>query len=168
MKHHVVLALGSNVGDSLEHLRAGLALLNAEGVHVVAVSPTYVTAPIGGPDQDDFVNIVALAETSLLPFELLRACHAVEAQRSRLREVRWGPRTLDIDIIAFDDLTSTDPVLTLPHPRAAERAFVCVPWHDVDPDAQIPGVGRIAQLLPGLSDQGVVRRDDLQLWSAQP
>jgi len=159
--HRVVLGLGSNLGDSLEHLQAGLDLLHDAGVHVGLVSPVYETAPIGGPEQGRFLNIVAVADTGLAPLELLVACQRVEAERDRVRIERWGPRTLDVDVIAIDDLVSSDPVLTLPHPRAAERAFVCVPWHDIEPEATIPGVGSLAAVLASLPDQDVVCRKDL-------
>jgi 2-amino-4-hydroxy-6-hydroxymethyldihydropteridine diphosphokinase len=139
------------------HLQGALDAL-AERVDVIAISGIYETSPVGGPEQDDFLNAVIIVETTLAPHELLALCQQVEADRNRVREVRWGPRTLDVDIIAMDDTVLGDPALTLPHPRAHERAFVCVPWLDVDADAALPQ-GRIADL--GLDPRGVNRRTDL-------
>jgi 2-amino-4-hydroxy-6-hydroxymethyldihydropteridine diphosphokinase len=139
------------------HLQGALDLL-AERVDVIAISGIYETSPVGGPEQDDFLNAVIIVETTLAPQELLELCQQVEADRDRVREVRWGPRTLDVDIIAMDDMVLDGQALTLPHPRAHERAFVCVPWLDVDADAALPQ-GRIADL--GLDPRGVHRRTDL-------
>jgi len=152
-----VLSVGSNLGDRMGHLQGALDAL-AERVDVIAISGIYETSPVGGPEQDDFLNAVIIVETTLAPHELLALCQQVEADRNRVREVRWGPRTLDVDIIAMDDTVLGDPSLTLPHPRAHERAFVCVPWLDVDADAALPQ-GRIADL--GLDPRGVNRRTDL-------
>jgi dihydroneopterin aldolase / 2-amino-4-hydroxy-6-hydroxymethyldihydropteridine diphosphokinase len=163
-RSRVVLALGSNLGDRLETLqRAVDALAATPGVDVTAVSPVYETDPVGGPDQPDYLNAVVLADTSLPPGALLGRAHEIEAAAQRTREVRWGPRTLDIDVIAYGDQTSGDPELTLPHPRAHERAFVLAPWLDVDPAAELPGHGRIAGLLAPLSARGVRRREDMVL-----
>ena len=154
-----VLAVGSNLGDRMGHLQGAIDAL-AEQVDIVAISAVYETAPVGGPDQDDFLNAVLVAETSLAPFELLALCQGVEAEHHRVREVRWGPRTLDVDIIAMEGEVLEEADLTLPHPRAHERAFVCVPWLDVDPGAALPQ-GPIASL--ALDRGGVVRRSDLVL-----
>jgi dihydroneopterin aldolase/2-amino-4-hydroxy-6-hydroxymethyldihydropteridine diphosphokinase len=159
-----VLALGSNLGDRLATLQRAVDELAATpGLDVVAVSPVYETAPVGGPEQPDYLNAVALAETSRPAGDLLRRAQEIEAAAQRRRDVRWGPRTLDIDVIAYGDETSGDPVLTLPHPRAHERAFVLAPWHDADPGAELPGHGRIAGLLAALPGDGVRRRDDMAL-----
>jgi len=154
----VVIALGSNLGDRVAHLQAAVdALAAAPGMSVTAVSPVYQTDPVGGPDQPDYYNAVLLARTTLPPAGVLAAAHAVEAARQRTREVRWGPRTLDVDIISYGAVVSPDPVLTLPHPRAHERAFVLVPWHDVDPAAELPGHGPVADLIAGLAGDGLRR-----------
>ena len=151
-----VLALGSNLGDRLENLQGGIdALFEAPGLDFVAVSPVYETAPVGGPPQPDYLNAVLIADTVLSSRTILSRAHGVEEVFQRIREERWGPRTLDIDLIACGDETSDDPELTLPHPRAHERAFVLLPWHDIDPDARIPDHGRIAELLGKLSRDGV-------------
>src|SRR6185503_4423813 len=106
-----------------------------------------------------YLNAVALVSAELPAAGLLGLAHVVEAACRRERAVRWGPRTLDVDIVAFDRLRSADPQLTLPHPRAHERAFVLVPWLDVDPSAELPGHGPVAGLVAGLDRSGVARRD---------
>lgn len=158
------IGLGSNIGDRLAALQGavdGLAL--APGGRVIAVSGVFETDPVGGPDQDDFLNAVAVIEFAGTPRELLAACQAIETDWHRTREVHWGPRTLDVDILSFDDLISDDPALTLPHPRAAERAFVCIPWLEADPDAQVPGIGPVRELVARLDGSGVRARPDLTL-----
>jgi 2-amino-4-hydroxy-6-hydroxymethyldihydropteridine diphosphokinase len=159
-----VLALGSNLGDRLAHLRAAVAsLAAAEDVELLAVSPVYETDPVGGPAQADYLNAVALVATTRTARSLLALAQEVEASRARTRTERWGPRTLDVDVVSFADVRSDDPTLTLPHPRAHERAFVLAPWHDLDPDAVLPGGGRVADLLAATGASGVRRRDDLHL-----
>lgn len=154
-----VLSLGSNLGDRMGHLQGAIHDL-AQGTDVIAVSAVYETAPVGGPEQDDFLNAVVIVETAMSPHDLLALCQRVESAHDRVREVRWGPRTLDVDVIAMEDSIVDDGILTLPHPRAHERAFVCVPWLDADPDAALPQ-GRVAAL--ALERDGVARRDDLAL-----
>jgi 2-amino-4-hydroxy-6-hydroxymethyldihydropteridine diphosphokinase len=133
---------------------------------VLAISPVYQTAPVGGPVQPDYLNAVLIAATGLGPHELLAATHAIEQTGGRVRAERFGPRTLDIDIISYGAEVSTDPVLTLPHPRAHERAFVLAPWHDIDPEASLPGYGAVRDLLAGLDQGGVRREPDLTLSPA--
>ena len=159
-----VLSVGSNLGDRLAHLQGALDSLAAAGIDIVAVSGVYETAPVGGPDQEDFLNAVTIVETTLSPHELLSACQRVEAEHDRVREVRWGPRTLDVDVIAYADVILDDPALTLPHPRAHERAFVCVPWLDADSHAVLPQ-GPVADL--SLDGSGVSPRTDLILTIPQ-
>jgi 2-amino-4-hydroxy-6-hydroxymethyldihydropteridine diphosphokinase len=135
-----VLSLGANIGDRLAALQGAVdALVADDDVEVVAVSHVYSTEPVGGPEQDDFLNAVALIDTDLSPHDLLALAHRIEADHHRTREVRWGPRTLDVDLINLRDsgvdIVMDTPELTLPHPRAYERAFVCVPWADVEPSA---------------------------------
>lgn len=136
-----VLALGSNLGASADTLSQAIAELGAaDGVEVVAESPRVVTAPVGGPEgQPDYLNQIIEVHTTLAPLQLLALAHRVEQAHHRERIVRWGPRTLDIDIITFGTLTSEDEELTLPHPRAAERGFVLVPWSWMDPGAFVGG-----------------------------
>lgn len=144
-----VLALGSNLGDRLARLRDAARGLDA-ALGLVAASAVYETAPVGGPAQDDYLNAVVLVRPAP-PRELLAAVRAVEAEANRVRTVRWGPRSLDVDVIAVGDVRSDDPEILLPHPRAHLRAFVCLPWLDVDPAATIPGHGRVADLVAGMA-----------------
>jgi 2-amino-4-hydroxy-6-hydroxymethyldihydropteridine diphosphokinase len=160
----VVLALGSNLGDRLANLQGAVDALGvAPGLDDVAVSPVYETAPVGGPPQPDYLNAVLVAATSLPPRAVLDLGRAAEAARGRVRGPRWGPRTVDIDVIVYGSEISDDPDLTLPHPRAHERAFVLAPWHDVDPGAVIPGQGRVADLLAALPAGGLRRCHDARL-----
>ena len=153
-----VLALGSNLGDRQDILQGGVdAIAGIEGVRLTGVSPVYETVPVGGPPQPDYFNAVVLADVTIPSRELLDRLHEVEAAFDRVRIVRWGPRTLDIDIITVDGERSGDPDLTLPHPRAHERAFVLAPWHDVDPDAVLPGYGPVAGLLERVDQTGIRR-----------
>lgn len=164
MRRRAVLALGSNVGDRLAMLQGAVnALLDAPGIDGVAASPVYETTPVGGPEQPDYLNAVLVVDTSLPADLLLSRAKATEDAFDRTRDVRWGPRTLDVDVIAVADETRDDRELTLPHPRAHERGFVLAPWHDVDPDAEVPGRGRVADLLAVAGTHGLRRRDDLDL-----
>jgi len=159
----VALALGSNLGDRQDILQGAVdAIVGLPGVRVTAVSPVYETVPVGGPAQPDYLNAVVLADAALPARELLDRLHEIEAAFDRVRLVRWGPRTLDIDIITFGRDRSDDPELTLPHPRAHERAFVLAPWHDADPDASLPGRGPVGELL-ARADQAGLRRSSLNL-----
>ena len=158
-----VLALGSNLGDRQDILQGGVdAIAGIEGVRLTGVSPVYETVPAGGPPQPDYLNAVVLADVTISSRELLDRLHEVEAAFDRVRLVRWGPRTLDIDIIAVAGEQSDDPDLTLPHPRAHERAFGLAPWHDADPDALLPGYGPVAGLLARV-DQTGIRRSEIPL-----
>lgn len=160
-----VLALGSNLGRRFQTLQGAVdALFDAPGLTFVAVSPVYETDPVGGPEgQRTYLNAVVLAETTLSPATLLERAQSTEAAFGRVREERWGPRTLDIDLIMVGDTVSDDPELTLPHPLAHERAFVLLPWSRIDPEGELPGKGRIADLLAGLDQRGVRLRPDLKL-----
>lgn len=161
-----VIALGSNLGNRLETLQSAVdALADTPGLRVKAVSPVYETVPWGvdPAGQPAYFNAVVLVRTTLPPSSLLERAHAVEEALRRVREEVWGPRTIDVDIVSYQDVVSDDPVLTLPHPRAHERAFVLAPWHDVDPAAEVPGRGAVAQLLSALGREGVTPRTDLEL-----
>lgn len=151
----VVLALGSNLGERNDTLTEAVAdLVDPPEVRLLDVSPIVQTKAVGGPpNQPDFLNMVITVETSLPPLELLAHCQAVENKHHRVREVRWGPRTLDVDIITYGDLRSDDPALTLPHPRAASRAFVLYPWSLIEPGAVLNGE-RISVLAARASDFG--------------
>ena len=125
-----LLGLGSNIGDRLGHLRTAVASLS----EVTAVSSVYETDPVGGPEQGRFLNIVVAVETDLDPRELLGVCHRLESAAGRVRDVRWGPRTLDVDILWIDGVTVDEPDLQIPHPRIGERRFVLEPLAEVAPD----------------------------------
>lgn len=154
-----VLSIGSNVGDRTGHLRTAVRSL---GRSVRAVSSIYRTPPWGGVEQPDFYNIVVIAEDEGTdPLAWWRRCAALEQEAGRERTVRWGPRTLDADVILVEvhghAVISDDPELILPHPRAAQRAFVLKPWAEVDPGAELPGAGAIADLLDELDSSGITR-----------
>jgi dihydroneopterin aldolase/2-amino-4-hydroxy-6-hydroxymethyldihydropteridine diphosphokinase len=138
----VVIALGANLGAVQATLEAAVrALARLDGLQVTAASDLFETDPVGGPAQPVYLNAVILARTRLAPFALLTELHQIEAGHRRIRETRWGARTLDCDLIQYgapelgSDTVSNDPELMLPHPRAQERAFVLAPWAAVDPQA---------------------------------
>jgi 2-amino-4-hydroxy-6-hydroxymethyldihydropteridine diphosphokinase len=150
--------MGSNMGDRLDYLQGGLdGLFDTPRITFLGVSPVYETAPVGGPEQPDYLNAVVIAETSMPAQAVLERCHSLEDAYGRVRDERWGPRTLDLDLIIYGDEVSNSPGLTLPHPRAHERAFVLAPWLDADPQAQIPGCGPVADLLAALGTAGITR-----------
>ncbi|MFD0884431.1 2-amino-4-hydroxy-6-hydroxymethyldihydropteridine diphosphokinase [Streptosporangium algeriense] len=159
----IVLALGSNLGDRFDTLQGALdSLFDSSELEFVAVSPVYETDPVGGPEQGPYLNAVVIASSTLEPRALLERALNVEDAFGRVRTERWGPRTLDVDLIAVGDLASDAPELTLPHPRAHERAFVLVPWSRIDPDAVLGGRG-ITELLADLDQTSVRLRPDLTL-----
>jgi 2-amino-4-hydroxy-6-hydroxymethyldihydropteridine diphosphokinase len=172
MRHRVVLAVGSNLGDRLGTLQGCVqAIGGLPDTDVLTISPVYETAPVGGPAQPDYLNAVLIVSTARPPLDLLAATQGIEAEFGRVRPQgaeRFGPRTLDIDVVSYAELLSDDPVLTLPHPRAHERAFVLAPWHDVDAGASLPGRGQVAGLLAGLDRRGVRRQPDLVLRRPRP
>lgn len=127
----VFLSLGSNLGDRRRLLAEALETL---GPSVVAVSSVYETDPVGGPRQGAFLNLVAELRTSLSPRELLAVCHRLESAAGRVRDQRWGPRTLDVDIVHMDEVTVDEPDLQIPHPRMHERRFVLAPLAELAPD----------------------------------
>jgi 2-amino-4-hydroxy-6-hydroxymethyldihydropteridine diphosphokinase len=150
-----VVCLGANLGDRMARLRCGLEVL-AQHLAVTAVSPVYETAAVGLVDQPAYLNAVALLASDD-PESVFVAAQAAEQSQGRLRSRRWGPRTLDVDVIAVDSIVTDDPRLTLPHPRAHERAFVLVPWLDLDRTAEVSGRGSVRALLAGLGAQDVHR-----------
>lgn len=161
-----VLSIGSNMGDPLAHLQS---VIDALGERAVAVSSVYATAPWGGVEQQDFLNATVIAQDPELDcWGWLRLGRRLEAEADRVREQRWGPRSLDVDVVDCDGVVSSDPELTLPHPRAHERAFVLAPWLEVDPDAALVVDGVVASaraLLERLdpAERDGVRRTDLRL-----
>jgi 2-amino-4-hydroxy-6-hydroxymethyldihydropteridine diphosphokinase len=129
------LGLGSNVGDRLAHLQAAVdGLAGTDGIEVVAVSPVYETEPVGGPPQDDYLNAVVALDTELTSRDLLDVAHRLEAGEHRVRAERWGPRTLDVDVLLVGDDVVDEPDLVVPHPRMTERAFVLVPLSALAPE----------------------------------
>ncbi|MEU9130257.1 2-amino-4-hydroxy-6-hydroxymethyldihydropteridine diphosphokinase [Kitasatospora sp. NPDC048540] len=163
-----VVALGSNLGNRLETLQGAVdALADTPGIRITAVSAVFETEALGGPaEQPNYFNAVAVLRTSLPPHDLLDRANAVEDAFGRVREVRWGARTLDVDILSYEGVLSEDPVLLLPHPRAHQRAFVLAPWQDADPAAEVPGQGPVGPLLDALAGQPgqvVWRREDIRL-----
>jgi len=158
------VALGSNLGDRLGALQGAVDdLAGLPGVRVVAVSPVFETDPVGGPEQGRYLNAVVALDTTRTAADLLAAAHRIEARHGRTRQVRWGARTLDVDLLAVGTQTSDDPALALPHPRAAERAFVLVPWAAVDPGFVVAGLGPVAALAAAVGRTGVHPRPDLGL-----
>ena len=161
-----VISLGANLGNRLETLQGAIdALEDTPGLRIKAVSPVYETEPWGVErgSQPSYFNAVVVLKTTLPPSSLLERAHAVEEAFHRVRDERWGARTLDVDIVAYADVVDDDPHLTLPHPRAHQRAFVLAPWHDVEPEARLPGRGAVADLLGALPREGVEARKDLEL-----
>ncbi|EEI17979.1 MULTISPECIES: 2-amino-4-hydroxy-6-hydroxymethyldihydropteridine diphosphokinase [Corynebacterium] len=146
-----VLSTGSNIEDSRAHLAS---VVDEFADELVAASCLYATAPWGGVEQNDFLNQVLIVDVEQSPIELLRRCQSLEQRARRVREKRWGPRTLDVDIVLIDGFTSRNPELTVPHPRAHERAFVLVPWLEIDPDAQLGGRS-VAGIVDKLGAEGV-------------
>ncbi len=152
-----VLSLGSNLGDRLQLLRDAVASF---GTAVVGQSSVYRTPPWGPVAQDDYYNMIIVVENESIDASgWLAAAQRAEQQAGRKRETRWGPRTLDVDVISVENagepVVSEDPMLTLPHPRAAERAFVLLPWLEVEPAAELPGAGPISALLDGADLSGI-------------
>lgn len=148
-----VLSLGSNLGDRRRHLSEAVRALGAD---VQAVSAVYRTPPWGPVPQDDYYNLVAITSSPELDaYGWLDRCHELERAAGRVRDIRWGPRTLDADVVVVDGVDSVDPDFVLPHPRAHERAFVLLPWAELEPDAVLPGHGPIAGLLADLDVQDI-------------
>jgi 2-amino-4-hydroxy-6-hydroxymethyldihydropteridine diphosphokinase len=142
------LALGSNLGEPHQQLLSALAALRRiRDSNLLACSPVYRSAAVGPGNQPDYLNAVAALDTALQPGQLLDALQAIETAHGRRREIRWGPRTLDLDILLFGDLVMDSHTLTLPHPRLATRNFVLYPLHDLDPGLTLPCGTRIASLL---------------------
>ena len=172
-----VIGVGANMGNPAETVQSAMDALDLHPhITVLQRSSLYRSAPVGGVEQDDFINAVMTVEATLSAYELLGVCQGIELAHGRTRDVRWGPRTLDLDLIRFTpheglgrgeglgdagaELKLTDPVLTLPHPEAGNRAFVLTPWHEIDPSATIDVDGAtltLCERLEELSDQGVER-----------
>ena len=150
------VGIGSNLDDPLTHVLQAFRDLDAiPQSRGVARSPLYRSKPLGPHDQPDYINAVAALETALTAADLLRALQAIEAAHGRIRQQHWGPRTLDLDLLLYDDLVRQDPALTLPHPRLHERAFVLRPLYAIAPDLVIPGRGAVRRLLRACSLLGI-------------
>ncbi|MFB7640378.1 2-amino-4-hydroxy-6-hydroxymethyldihydropteridine diphosphokinase [Peribacillus butanolivorans] len=158
------LSIGSNLGDRLVTIQSAFQLL-AENSHIelVACSSLYETDPVGYADQDCFLNAVFKVKTDLKPEELLRTCMQIEQGLGRKREVRWGPRTLDLDILLYNHENIETEILSVPHPRMQERAFVLVPLMEVDPDIKLP---QMYTPLSGLLEQ-IPDKEGVRLWKAK-
>lgn len=146
----IVLALGSNLGDKSANIEGAISKIS-EFCKVESVSKLYETTPVGGPDQPNYLNAVLVGNSDLGPQELLIKCLEIENLFGRKREVHWGARTLDIDLILVGELEIDSDNLKLPHPLAHTRKFVLEPWSSIDPSAVIPGKGAISQLLAALN-----------------
>jgi 2-amino-4-hydroxy-6-hydroxymethyldihydropteridine diphosphokinase len=158
------ISLGSNLGDRFQYLQNALDSINGlTGTQVHSVSPVFETDPVGGPEQGQYLNAVAVVKTILSPEQFLAATQQIELEQDRERNEHWGPRTLDIDLLAMDSEVRSTPELELPHPRAHERAFVLLPWSLLDPDFVVPGKASVADLLANLEVQGIRFRNDLEL-----
>ena len=141
-----VIALGSNLGNRELYIDSAVAEL-AKIIEITHLSTNHETDPVGGPEQPKYLNAIAIAETELDPRELLIVMLEIENKLCRKREVHWGPRTIDLDLIVFGDEIIDSETLVLPHPRAHERKFVLEPWLEIEPDAYIPGIGEIENIL---------------------
>jgi 2-amino-4-hydroxy-6-hydroxymethyldihydropteridine diphosphokinase len=161
----VVLALGSNLGDRAAHLQGALnALADTPDVEIVGVSPVYESAAIDAPDgSPDFLNAVVVADTTLQARTLLERALAIEDAFGRERAERGAPRTHDVDLVVVGDKVIDEDDFTLPLPKAHQRPFVLVPWSHVDGDGEIPGHGRVTDLLPTIDVAAVTRVDGLEL-----
>jgi len=154
------VGLGSNQGDSQLQLERALdALARLVRTSVIECSPFYRTAPVGDPDQPEFINAVVALETALAPLELLHGMQHIENELGRKRDPsrRWGPRTIDLDLLLFGDAVVQHPDLFVPHPRMRTRAFVLKPLADIAPRMNIPGMGNVAELLAELDTSGIKR-----------
>lgn len=156
--HTAYIGLGSNLEDPIQQLRTALVELNElAATRLISASSLYSSKPVGPQDQPDFVNAVAQLETALEPLELLDQLQALEQAHRRVRERHWGPRTLDLDLLLFDDTIITHPRLTVPHAHMHERGFVLLPLAEISPKLILPGKGSITDILPNIAT------DDLQI-----
>lgn len=153
------LGIGSNIGDTKKHIEDSINLLEEiTNIRIIKISSYYETEPIGYTEQDWFLNIVVEIDTDLKPYELLQYCNEIEAILHRKRLIRWGPRTIDIDILLYDNFTSNDEKLIIPHPRMLERAFVMIPLQEIAPDLTIDGKN-IDEIIEELKTQKIRKID---------
>lgn len=144
-----VVALGANLEEPEAAVELAITLLE-QSTNLIARSSLYSTKPVGGPPQQDYVNAVCIIESDLPARDLLALLHGIEKSMGRVREERWGPRVIDLDLIAYGALLLEEEDLTLPHPRAHERRFVLEPWLEIDPDAELPLHGSVSDILAEL------------------
>lgn len=153
--HKVYLSLGSNIGDKVDYLDKAVDIIKKNrDIHKVRVSSYYQTDPVGYLDQDVFVNIAVELETDLSPYDILSVCQNIETELNRIRLIRWGPRTIDVDVILYGYVTMDDEKLTIPHPRAHERAFVLVPIYELNSNLNI-GNKSLSEVMADLDTSGV-------------
>jgi 2-amino-4-hydroxy-6-hydroxymethyldihydropteridine diphosphokinase len=150
------IGLGANLGDPSARLRWALEQLRALGT-LEARSALYRSVPMGPTDQPEYCNAVAIVDTTLTPAALMEALLAIERATGRVRGVKWGPRTLDLDLLHIDGVTLATPSLRLPHPGIAQRNFVLVPWAEIAPDLVVPGIGRLADAAAAIGAAGLTR-----------
>jgi 2-amino-4-hydroxy-6-hydroxymethyldihydropteridine diphosphokinase len=156
----VFLSLGSNLGDRESNVRTALEMISAEpGIRVMRVSSLYETEPIGMSEQPDFINAVALLETEVPPMELLRILQGIESKIGRARNIHWGPRVIDLDILLYGKESVDAAVLMIPHPRMMTRAFVMAPLAEIAPDLELPDGRKPGEVLADLQDQRVVKTE---------
>lgn len=161
---NAVISIGSNLGDRFSYLQTAVtSICQHPKISNVKVSSVYETKPVGGVEQDDFLNAAISLDTELTPIELLKFAQQLENQAERVREVRWGPRTLDVDILTYGNEVLNSEELTLPHPRIAERAFVLIPWFEIAPDSEITNLGKLESLYNSISKSEVVKNNDYQI-----
>jgi 2-amino-4-hydroxy-6-hydroxymethyldihydropteridine diphosphokinase len=144
-----VISLGANIGNPEEQITLAIAMLR-EATEVVAVSSIYETEPVGGPNQPNYLNAICIAESDLPAADLLSLLHGIEKTLGRERIERWGPRTIDLDLIQYGSILSSAQELELPHPRSHERKFVLEPWLEIEPDAILLTHGKVSELLEQL------------------
>ncbi len=144
-----VISLGANIGNPEEQMQLAIAMLR-EATDVVALSSIYTTEPVGGPEQPNYLNAICIAESDIPAADLLALLHGIEKTLGRERIERWGPRTIDLDLIQYGTILSSAQELELPHPRAHERKFVLEPWYEIEPDAILLTHGKISELLEQL------------------
>ena len=144
-----VISLGANIGNPEEQMQLAIAMLR-EATDVIALSSIYTTEPVGGPEQPNYLNAICIAESDLPAADLLALLHGIEKTLGRERLERWGPRTIDLDLIQYGTILSSAEELELPHPRAHERKFVLEPWLEVEPDAILLTHGKVSELLEQL------------------
>ncbi|HAE62425.1 MAG TPA: 2-amino-4-hydroxy-6-hydroxymethyldihydropteridine diphosphokinase [Eubacteriaceae bacterium] len=154
----IYLSLGSNVGDTKKNIEEALKMLS-EKIDIIKVSSFYETEPVGYADQDWFLNIVLKAKTDLVPLELLEFCKGIESKMKRVKTVRFGPRVIDVDILLYQDFSSDEDVLTVPHPRMKQRAFVIVPLFEIEQDLKV-GDMHIKEIINKLQGEQIRKLGD--------